>query len=100
MISTHYRKDRVKREELIKQIGTGEVIATFRVDRNHKNGMELHMITSNGIIIIKNERTNKVITKLIARPNQIKRYFDKETKEVKAIMKIAYEHQRLGYNLI
>lgn len=100
MISTHYKNDRIKREKLIEQIGTGETVATFRVDRHHRNGAELHTVTVNGIIIIRNERTNKVITKLIARPNQIKRYFNEETEEVKAIMKVAYEHQKLGYNLI
>ena len=74
MTSRHYNRDRVMRERLIKEIGIGKEIATFRVDRGHVNGAELHTITTNGIIVIRNERTNKMITKLIARPNQIKRY--------------------------
>lgn len=100
MTSTHYNKDRIEREKLIKKIGIGKEVATFRVDRHHINGAELHTITSTGIIIIRNERTNKMVTKLIARPAQISRYFDKETKEVRDIMKIAREHQILGYNMI
>ena len=100
MTSKHYNKDRIEREKLIREIGIGEELKTFRVDRHHINGAELHTITSTGIIIIRNERTNKLITKLIARPNQIKRYFTEETKEVKKLMRIAREHQELGYNMI
>ena len=100
MTSTHYNKDRIEREKLIKKIGIGKEVATFRVDRHHINGAELHTITSTGIIIIRNERTNKMVTKLIARPAQISRYFETETKEVRDIMKIAREHQKLVYNMI
>lgn len=100
MKSKHYIKDRVAREKLIREIGIGKEIATFRVDRNHRDGAELHTITSNGIIIIRNENTHKMVTKLIARPNQIRRYFPKETKEIKNIIEIARVHQRLGYNEI
>ncbi len=100
MTSRHYNRDRIEREKLIKTIGIGKEVATFRVDRHHINGAELHTITSTGIIVIRNEKTNKLITKLIARPNQIKRYFTEETKEVKKLMRIAREHQKLGYNMI
>lgn len=100
MTSKHYNRDRIEREKLIKTIGMGKEVATFRIDRHHINGAELHTITSTGIIVIRNEKTNKLITKLIARPNQIKRYFTEETKEVKKLMRIAREHQKLGYNMI
>ena len=100
MTSTHYNKDRIEREKLIKKIGIGKEVATFRVDRHHINGAELHTITSTGIIIIRNERTNKMVTKLIARPAQISRYFKTETKEVRDIIKIARKHQELGYNMV
>lgn len=96
MTSKHYNRDRVMRERLIKEIGIGKEIATFRVDRGHVNGAELHTITTNGIIVIRNERTNKMITKLIARPNQIKRYGITDKK----IIEIARKHQTLGYNMI
>ena len=100
MTSRHYNRDRIEREKLIKLIGMGEEVETFRIDRHHINGAELHTITSTGINVIRNEKTNKLITKLIARPNQIKRYFTEETKEVKKLMRIAREHQKLGYNMI
>jgi hypothetical protein len=84
------------RERLIKEIGIGKEIATFRVDKGHPNGAELHTVTTNGIIVIRNERTNKMITKLIARPNQIKRYGIEDKK----VIEIARKHQTLGYNMI
>ena len=100
MTSRHYNMDRVEREKLIKTIGIGEEVVTFRVDRHHINGAELHTITTNGIIIIRNERTNKLVTKLIARPNQIKRYFedDEIDERIEKIIEIAFEHMKKGYN--
>lgn len=96
MTSKHYNRDRIIREKLIRQIGIGKEIKTIRVDRGHKDGAELHTITTNGIIIIRNERTHKMITKLIARPNQIRRYGIEDKK----VIEIARKHQALGYNMI
>lgn len=98
MTSKHYIKERVTREKLIKEIGIGYEVATFEVDKGHPNGPELHTITSNAIIIIRNKRTNKLITKLIARPSQISRYFPTQTKEVRRLMRIAQEHKEMRYN--
>ena len=97
--SRHYTEDRKAREELINKIGTGKAIATVRVDRGHRNGAELHTITTTGIIIIRNERTHKMITKLIARPGQVRRYFTEITEEVQKVINIAREHQLANYNL-
>ena len=96
MTSRHYNRDRIIREKLIREIGVGKEIKTVRVDKGHPNGAELHTITTNGIVIIRNERTNKMITKLIARPNQIRRYGIEDKK----VIEIARKHQTLGYNMI
>lgn len=98
MTSRHYNSERVARERLIKEIGIGTEVATFRVDRNHPNGAELHTITTTGIIIIRNERTHKMVTKLIARPGQIRRYPIKNAKVVEQLVEIAKEHQIKRYN--
>ena len=99
MNTKHYTNDRSNREELIKRIGEGTVVKAFIVDRHHKNGKEVHMITDNGIIIIYKYVTKKLITKLIARPNQIRRYYEGVGKEAPTdIIAKAYEHQKLGYN--
>lgn len=100
MTSFHYSQDRTAREEKIKEIGIGKPFATFTVDRHHKNGAELHTITTTGIIVIHNARTHKLITKLIARPQQIKRYFTENTKEIAQIVRLAEYHEKLGYNMI
>ena len=46
----------------------GNPVRTFKWDKGHPNGPELHTITDTGIIVIRNERTGKLITTLIARP--------------------------------
>ena len=74
--SEHYTQDRATREWVIKEIiGYGKPVAEFVVDRGHRNGAEVHEITDTGIINIYNQRTHKLVTKLIARPGQIRRYF-------------------------
>lgn len=98
--SRHYTNDRKEREKVIKMIGEGEVVATFLKDRFHKGGLERHEITSTGIIRIYNHRTNKLITKLIARPGQIKRYYE-EGKAPKELIKKAVDNTvKNHYNLV
>lgn len=98
--SFHYQADRFNRAELIRNyIGYGKVIASFRWDRGHRNGPEIHRITSTGIIRIYNERTHKLVTELIARPTQITRYFDAVGKTApKELVDLAYYHTKMGYN--
>lgn len=97
MTSRHYSTDRQERENLIAQIGIGTVVKSVRWDRGHKNGAEIHKITNTGIVIIYNENTGKMITKLIARPAQIKRYW-KDGKAPKELIRLAIEHTEKGYN--
>lgn len=97
MTSKHYTQDRIIREQHIKEIGYGTPVASFIVDRGHKNGPEIHEITSTGIINIYNERTKKLVTKLIARPAQIKRYFTNGTAP-SYLINIARANTKLAYN--
>ncbi len=100
--TNHYANDRQAREQLIRDvIGQGNRVARFRWDRGHKNGAEIHEISDTGIITIYNERTGKLITKLIAQPYQIERYYKAVGKVApEDILKLAYEHKRLRYNEI
>lgn len=100
MTSKHYSKGRNSRENFIKKhIGDGNVIDSFEVDRKHKDGKEIHSITDTGIIIIHNKNTGKLVTKLIARPQQIQRYYKKTDKEPpKWLLQIAEWHMSLSYN--
>lgn len=52
-----------------------EVDKCFLVDKCHKNGKELHFVTSNGCIFIFNENSMKFITTYMARPNQVARLY-------------------------
>lgn len=99
MVSTHYINDRQAREHLIRKIGYGKKVAEFIVDKGHPNGPERHEVSDTGIVTIYNLRTNKLITKLIARPNQIRRYYEAENRVApEDILKIAYEHTLKNYN--
>lgn len=94
-ISAHYRNDRLIREKVIKAIGEGNIVKAVRWDRGHPNGAEIHKVTDTGIIIIYNERTGKLVTKIIARPNQIRRYW-RDGNAPKEIINKAIEHSRNG----
>lgn len=100
MNSKHYLLDRKDRENVIREIGEGKIIKTVVVDRQHRNGPEIHEISDTGIVTIYNQRTKVLITKLIARPGQIKRYF-KENEVIHAgLLKIARQHQEMSLNLV
>lgn len=99
LTSAHYQKERKKREYFIAFIvGDGNVIKEMVVDRGHVNGLEIHSLTDTGVIIIRNKRTGKLITKLIARPNQVKRFFKKE-QPPQWLMTLAKFHEDLHYNI-
>ncbi len=106
MVSNHYKKQRYKREKFIKKYlhEDGNIIDGFIIDKGHKDGAEVHSITDNGIIIIENYYTGKLVTKLVARPNQIKRYYEianrEPPKEYERILELAKWHQSLGYNYV
>lgn len=98
MTSDHYYNERKEREILIEKIGYGNIIKSVVVDKGHPNGPEIHNISDTGIITIYNQRTHKMITKLIARPGQIVRYY--KTNEIipKPLLAIARKHQELFFN--
>ena len=97
---TIHWQERCERNEFIEsQIGLGNPVRTFRWDKGHPDGPELHTITDTGIIIIRNEITNRLVTMLIARPGQIFRYYAKENERPpKFLMKIAHRHEDAGHN--
>lgn len=97
----HYKNKRYKRERLIKKHcnGNGRVIDSFIVDKGHKDGLERHDITDTGLIIVYNAESQKLVTKLIARPQQIERYYQNENREPpQSLLQLAKWHESLGYN--
>lgn len=102
----HYKNKRYKREKFIKKYcnGDGIIVDGFIVDKGHPNGVEVHSITENGIIIVHNYLSGKLVTKLLARPHQIKRYYESTGREyppeLEHILELARLHNILGYNEI
>ena len=95
----HWEERKERTDFIISQIGMGNPIRTFKWDKGHPNGPELHTITDTGIIIVRNERTNKLVTTLIARPGQIYRYYINENEiPPRYLLDIAQQHMDAGYN--
>jgi len=100
MNSKHYTRDRQQREAIINQIGTGNVIKEVVIDRGHRNGPEVHKITDTALILVYNQRTGILVTKLIARPAQILRYYSDDELKPRAVVKLARKHVEMGWNEI
>ena len=105
MNSKHYTRDRQQREAIITQIGigniikeTGNVIKEVVVDRGHRNGPEVHKITDTALILVYNQRTGILVTKLIARPAQILRYYKEDEPKPTKVVELARVHARMKYN--
>lgn len=106
MVSKHYETQRNEREKFIEEHlgGNGRVVDGFVVDKGHPNGAEFHFITDNGLIIVHNLLTGKLVTKLLAREWQIRRYYEhtqrEPPKEYEEILELARLHESLGYNYV
>ena len=98
MNSRQYTRDRQNREAIITQIGVGTVIKEVVVDRGHRNGPEIHKITSTALILVYNQRSGKLVTKLIARPAQILRYYKEDEPKPTKVVELARVHARMRYN--
>ncbi len=100
--SLHYITDRAQREQKIREIGIGKELDSFDVDKGHRNGPEIHVVTSTGIIIIYNAWTHKMVTKKIARPRQIENLYMSKynslSKIPQSVLELARYHQRMGWN--
>lgn len=100
MNTLHYSQERKKRADVINNITKGELVSAFRCDFGHKNGAEIHVVYSNGIVSIYNAKTKKHVTDLIARPMQIKRYYMAIGKVCpKHLINVANMHEKMGLNL-
>ena len=106
MVSNHYKNQRYNREKFIDKYlnGDGKMVDGFIVDKGHRSGLEMHSVTENGVIIIHNYHSGKLITKLLARKNQIKRYYESTGREpppdYERILELARWHESLRYNEI
>lgn len=101
MVSKHYDEARYYREMFIDNYlgGDGKTLDSFVVDKGHRNGLERHCITDHGLIVVYNVNSGKMVTKLIARPQQVRRYYDGTGKAPpKEILQLCFKHQCKGFN--
>lgn len=105
--TAHHKTDGKVRTEVIKNMlgGYGNPVLTAFFDRGHKDGPEKFVLTDNAIIIVRNLRTDRHITDLIARKGQIfSRFGDKFRtlpKEMQNhILDLCEDRERKGYNII
>ena len=96
---TKHQQERHDRFALADALGCGTVYDAFICDTGHENGLENHIITDTGLIYIQNNQSKKLITVLVARPGQIRRYYEKlDLVPPQELVDIAREHQLAGYN--
>lgn len=94
-VSKHYTNDRQEREQLIQQIGNGQIVKRVFTDK------AFYAISSTGIVTIMNNKTFKVITRIIARPNQLRKLYAVHSEIVpKYLINQAIHHVNCGYNEI
>ena len=102
-MTSHYAKDRKDRvNAVLAELGVGEFVTSFIVDKGHINGAERHIIYDNGVVLVVNERTRRMITILIARVPQITRYWfglgQTFPRELGYLLTIARENEMNGLN--
>ena len=105
-ITRHHSASTV-RTNVIKSLlgGYGTPVLTAFIDRGHKDGPEKFVLTDNAIIVVRNLRTDRHITDLIARKGQIfSRFGDKfrtlPREMQKHILDLCEDRERKGYNII
>lgn len=100
----HFRDERGDRMNAIEELGGyGKSVCKNIVDRGHRNGPELFVLTDNAIIKVYNAETLRHVTDLIARPEQIiDRMGSSLAKLDRAlliqILNLARMHHEKGYN--
>lgn len=98
-ISKHIH-ERSKRMEIIYNLINnehGKICKIWIVDTGHRDGLEVHVIYNNGVCLIYNHETKKLITGLILRFNQVKRY---NVTITKCMSKKVKKHVQNNYNHI
>ena len=97
---TSHAVNRSKRLQVAERLiyeESAKVVKIAIVNKGHKNGQEIHVVYSNGVVKVYNEHTRKFITVLIARVPQIERY---KVKITKTMRKKIESHIAKGYNNI
>jgi hypothetical protein len=98
--SQHLKYERNNRVATLKAVlGEGIGVASFIVDRGHAEGVERHIIHHNGVIVIVNDRTHKVVTTFACSPNYLTRYWRGVGKQVPVSLNYLLETARRNVRL-
>lgn len=75
-LTEHFKYGRRGRYERIRRdIGFGRAIRSCLVDTGHREGLEVHVLTTTGVVLVFNARDERLVTMLVARPGQVVRYY-------------------------
>ena len=100
----HMRDDRGDRMSAIEELGGyGKSVCKSIIDRGHRDGSEIFVLTDNAIIKVYNAETLRHITDLIARPEQIIDRMGSSLAKLDRglliqILNLARMHHEKGYN--
>ena len=96
----HWQNDNPNRKNYVQSQKSSTPLRAFVVDKGHKNGAEVHVVHDNATIYIFNRRTHRKITVLVARPGQIRRYWNKGwvPADIKPLLNLAFENQKQELN--
>jgi len=99
--TSHAKNERKERIDKALRINNNAIVdQVFLVDRFHKNGREVFVVTRSGIIFIFNELSLRFITVLFARPTQLKRlYVPCGLKADKELLYICEKNKQRNLNL-
>lgn len=97
--SYHFSVERQERRQNIQRlVGKGKLVTSFIVDRQHKKGYTREYLFDNGVVLVVNEKTHRIVTEYISRPSHIRRYWDYNVpSQYQYIVNIARKWQNLGY---
>lgn len=89
--SAHLAERQERTKIYLETAGEGTAYKSFLVDSGHKNGLERHILMTNGLLYIYNIVTDKLVTLWRPSSGQINRYFDQLG------LKITYKARKWGY---
>lgn len=100
--SRHIRQDRRERMNCINNLNISEnskILHCFEINTGHRNGAEVHIVRNNGIVEVFNTITKTHIASIIARPQQIQRYYNFLKIQVpEHTLKLCQLHKQLKLN--
>ncbi len=75
-MTKHFKRERRERyERICRDVGFGHAVRSCLVDTGHRSGLEVHTLTTTGVVLVFNAESGRLVTMLVARPGQMVRYY-------------------------